>query len=211
MMTQDITQTDFFLSSLLNYFQVAAAIKRANTVHTLIEEVLKKNKAELEEKRVHLFKRLEEGLPEITVPDEPLKYILNSVLQYVILSTPPDGSIEFWTTSSVFQREGAESQPFFERYGGYVEISVIFPGKRKVVGQPEGAWVQIPIPQKGEMLDFMLLLVKRIVLKHWGKMDFEADERKGKTLISLRFPFERRKVFFRGPYRISPSAAHPQS
>jgi len=210
-MTQDITQTDFFLSSLLNYFQVTAAIKRANTVHALIEEVLKKNKAELEEKRVHLFKRLEEGLPEITVPDEPLKYILNSVLQYVILSTPPDGSIEFWTTSSAFQREGAEFQPFFERYGGYVEISVIFPGKRKVGGQPEGAWAQIPIPQKGEMLDFMLLLVKRIVLKHWGKMDFETDERKGKALISLRFPFERRKVFFRVPYRINPSTAHPQS
>jgi len=210
-MTQDITQTDFFLSSLLNYFQVTAAIKRANTVNALIEEVLKRNKAQLEDKRVHLFKRLEEDLPEITVPDEPLKYILNSVLQYVILSIPPDGTIEFWTASSVFQREGAGSQPFFERYGGYVEISVIFSGKRKAVGQPEAAWAQIPIPQKGEMLDFMLLLVKGIVLKHWGKMDFETDERKGKTLISLKFPLERRKVFFCEPYRIHPSAAHPQS
>ncbi len=210
-MTQDITQTDFLLSSLLHYFRVTAATRKANTVNALIEEGLKKNKAQLEEKRVHLFKRLEEGLPEITVPDEPLKYILNSVLQYVILSTPPDGGIEFWTTSSVFQSGGAGLQPFFERYGGYVEISVIFPGKRKAGGQPEGAWAQIPVPQKGEMLDFMLLLVKRIVLKHWGKLDFETDERKGKTLISLRFPFERRKVFFCGPDRVSPSTAHSQS
>jgi hypothetical protein len=156
---------------------------------------------------VHLFKRLEEGLPEITIPDEPLKYILNSILQYVILSAPPGGNIEFWTTSSAFQREGAGSEPLFERYGGYVGISVVFPGKRKAVGQPEAAWAHIPIPQKGEMLDFMLLLVKGIVLKHWGKMDFETDERKGKTLISLRFPFERRKVFSRGHDRIHPSPA----
>jgi len=95
MMTQDITQTDFFLSSLVNYFQVTTPIKKVNTVNTLIEEVLKRNKAQLGDKRAHLFKKLEDNLPEITVPDEPLKYIMNSVLQYAILSTPTDGEIEF--------------------------------------------------------------------------------------------------------------------
>ncbi len=208
-MARDITRTDFFLNSLLNYFHVTVPIEKANTLNALIEEVLKRNKARLENKGVHLFKKLEEGLPEIIVPDEPLKYILNSVLQYVILSTPPDGNIELRTTSFVFQREGGGTQPFFERYGGYVEVSVTFSDKREAARQPKAARGQIPAPPKGEMLDLMLRLVKGMVLKNWGKMNFDKDERKGKTGISLRFPLERRKVFFGEPRRIHLSP--PQS
>jgi hypothetical protein len=211
MMTQNITQTDLSLSSLLKYFQVTPPIKKVNTVNALIEEVLKRNKAQLGEKRAHLFKRLEENLPEIIVPDEPLKYILNFVLQYVILSTPPDGNIALLTTSSVFQREIGGAQALFERYGGYVEILVVFPGERGPVGLPGAAWAQIPTPQRGEVLEIMLRLVKGMVLKNWGKMDFESDKNKGKTVISLRFPLERRKVFFCDPHPIHPSATHPQS
>jgi hypothetical protein len=211
MMTQDIIKTDLFLTSLLNYFQVAAPIKKVNTVNALIEEVLKRNKAHLEDKRAHLFKKLEENLPEIIVPDEPLKYILNFVLQYVILSTPPGGNIELLTTSCVFQREVGGIQAFFEKHGGYVEISVVFSGEWEPVGQPAAALGRIPTPQKDGALEFMLRLVKGMVLKNWGKMNFEADKRKGETVISLRFPLERRKVFFCEPHRINPSATHPQS
>ncbi len=60
------------------------------------------------------------------------------------------------------------------------------------------------------MLDLMLRLVKGMVLKNWGKMDFDKDESKEKTGISLRFPIERRKVFFGEPRRIHLSP-HPQS
>ena len=193
-MTRDITKTDLLLSGLLNYFQVTTPIKKVNTVNAFIEKVLKKNKAQLEEKRAHLFKKLEENLPEIIVPDEQLKYILNFVLQYVILSTPPNGNIEFLTRSFIFQRETGEAQAFFERYGGYIEISVVFSGDREPVGQPAAAWGQIPTIQKDEALEFMLRLVKGMVLKNWGKMNFETDKKKGKTILSLRFPLERRKV-----------------
>ena len=208
---QEIARTDFFLTSLLNYFQATAAIERANTVNTLIEEVLKRNKAQLEDKGAHLFKRLEENLPEITVPDEPLEYILNSVLQYVILSTPPGGNIAVLTTSSAFQSERGGAQALFEKYGGYVEILVVFPGERETVGLPGTPWAQIRTPQKSEVLEIMLRLVKGMVLKNWGKMDFESDKKKGKRVISLRFPFERRKLFFCESYRTNPSATHPPS
>jgi len=209
--TQEITQTDLFLSSLLDYFQVATPIRKGSTINTFIEEVLKRNKAQLEDKRARLFKRLEENLPEITVPDEPLKYILNSVLQYAILSTPPDGNIALLTTSSVFQRERGEIQALFEKYGGYAEILVVFSCEREPGGLPEAARKQIPAPQKDEALEIMLRLVKAVVLKNWGKMDFETDKRKGKKVISLRFPLERRKVSFSEPRRISPYATRPQS
>ncbi|OGP93366.1 MAG: hypothetical protein A2156_13105 [Deltaproteobacteria bacterium RBG_16_48_10] len=211
MMTQDLYKTDLFLSSLLNYFQVTTPIKKMNTVNALIEEVLKKNKAQLEDKRAQLSKKLEENLPEIIVPDEQLKYILNSVLQYVILSIPPDGSIEFLTTSFVFQGEIGGTQAFFERYGGYIEISVVFSGGREPGGQPATAWGRISTTHMDEALEFILRLVKGMVLRNWGKMNFETDKKKGKTILSLRFPLERRKVFFYESIRINPSASHPKS
>ena len=208
--TRDITWTDFFLTSLLNYFHVTAPVEKVNPLNVLIEEVLKRNKARLEGKGVHLFKKLEGGLPEITIPEEPLTYILNSVLQYVILSTPPGGNVELVTASFVSQKEGAGIQPFFERYGGYVEISVIFPDQREAARQSEASRERIPTPPKGEVLDLMLRLVKGTVLENRGKMDFDRDEKKGQTKISLRFPLERRKVFFGEPRRIYPSP-HPPS
>ena len=202
MTTREITRTDFFLSSLLSYFRVTAPVEKANTLNAFVDEVLKRNKVRLEDKGVHLFKKLEDGLPEIIVPDEPLKYILNSILQYAILSTPRDGNIELRTASFVSQREGAGTQPFFGSYGGYVEISVTFPDKREAAGQPKAAQGQIRAQPKGEVLDLMLRLVKGTVLKNWGKMVVDKDERKRKTGISLRFPLERRRVFFGEPRRI---------
>ena len=210
-MTEDIDKTDLLLSGLLNYFQVATPIKKVNTVNALIAEVLEKNKGQLEEKRAHLFKKLEENLPEIIVPDEQLKYILNSVLQYVIMSTPPDGNIEFLTTSFVFQGEIGGTQAFFERYGGYIEISVVFSGGWEPGGQPATALGRIPTTHMDEALEFILRLVKGMVLRNWGKMNFETDKKKGKTVISLRFPLERRKVFFYESISINPSASHPKS
>ena len=196
---EDIDKTDLLLSGLLNSFQVATPIKKGNTVNALIEEVLEKNKVHLEEKRAHLFKRLEENLPEIIVPDEQLKYILKSVLQYVILSIPPNGNIELLTTSSIFQRDPGGTQAFFERFGGYIEISAAFSGAWEPVGQPTAALGRTPFPQKDGALEFILQLVKGTVLKNWGKMNFETDKKEGKTILSLRFPLERRNVVFYPP------------
>ena len=204
-MTEDIDKTDLLLSGLLNYFQVATPIKKVNTVNALIEEVLEENKVQLEEKRAHLFKKLEENLPEIIVPDEQLKYILRSVLQYIILSIPPNGNIELLTTSSLFQRDPGGTQAFFERFGGYIEISVAF------LGEPAAALRRTPIPQKDGALEFMLRLVKGMVLKNWGKMNFETDKKEGKTALSLRFPLERRNVVFYEPIRMNRFAGHPES
>jgi hypothetical protein len=208
-MSQDIENADLLLSGLLNYFQVAAPIKKANTVNALFEEVLKKNKAHLEEKRAQLFKRLEENLPEVIVPSEQLKYILNFVLQYVILSTPPEGSIQFLTRSSIFPKEG-EPEAFFERYGGYIEISVTFSGDRKPMEQFAAALGLTPLPQKDKALEFLLGLAKGMVLKNWGKMNLETDSKKGKTVLSLRFPLERRKVVFHEPISTTLSAGRPE-
>ena len=203
-MTQELGTADLLLSGLLNYFRVTTPIRKVNTVNALIEEVLKKNKAQLEEKKAQLFKRVEENLPEIIVPDEQLRYILDFVLQYIILSTPPNGTIDFLATSFIFLPNTGGTQVFFDRYGGYIEISVAFSS------DPAAAWGRIPATQKDEALEFMLRLVKGMVLKNWGKMNFETDKKKGKTILSLRFPLERRRVVSYEPIRMNLSASHPK-
>jgi len=57
-------------------------------------------------------------------------------------------------------------------------------------------------------LELMLRLVKEMVLKNRGIMKFEGDEKKAKTMISLIFPTERRKVAFYESMSINPPANH---
>jgi len=208
MVSEDIHHTDLLLDGLLNYFQGTTLIKKTNTVNTLIEEALKENQAHLKEKRVRLFKKLEKDLPETIVPDEHLRYILNSVLQYVIASTPAHGNIELLTKFSILKKGGGEEQACFGGHGGHIEIVIVFAKDRESVEAIETVSGSIPTIQKDGALELMLRLIKEMVLKNRGVMKFEGDEKKVKTMISLAFPVERRKVAFYEPMSISPSANH---
>jgi hypothetical protein len=172
---------------------------------------LERNKASLGKKGARLFKRLGENLPEIIVPDEQLKYILDFLLQYAILSMPPGGNLALLTASFIFQREVPGPQVFFEKYGGYVEISVVFSGDRERAGSWPAGLGPISTSQKGEPLELMLRLVKGMVLKNWGKMNLEKDEKHGRTILSLKFPMERRKVVSCEPRGMNLSASHLES
>ncbi len=197
--TKDIETGDLLLNGLLNYIKASTPIKK-NTVHTLIEQVLMKYRAQLEEKRIKTSKTFEKNLPETIIPDEQLEYILNCVLQYAVASTPPNGDIELLTKSFSLQRGAGGVQAFFEKHGGYIEILVVFASDRKPVGGSGTALEGIPSLQKDEALDLILRLVKEMVLRNQGMMKFETDEKKAKVIISLRFPVERRKVFFLRTY-----------
>ncbi len=200
---EDVEKADLLLNNLLDYFRVTTPIEKTDTVNTLIEEALRKNEAQLEEKGVKLFKKLEKDLPEIIVPDEQLKYILNSVLRYLITSTLPNGTIELLTKSFFFQRGEGEVYPWFEEYAGYIEILVVFVDDKKPGKKSEVTSGRIPSLQKDEEMEFMLRLGKELVLKNRGMMKFEADEKRGKKMISLEFPIERRKEVFYEPIHIN--------
>jgi hypothetical protein len=191
--------------------EVTAPVKKVNTVNALIEEVLEKNKASLESKGARLFKKLGENLPEIIVPDEQLKYILDFVLQYAILSMPPGGNMALLTASFIFQGEIPGPQVFFEKYGGYIEVSVVFSGDRESAAAWPPVRGQLSTSPKGEPLEPMLRLVKGMVLKNWGKMNLERDEKNGRTTLSLRFPIERREAVSREPHGVNPSASPLES
>jgi nitrogen-specific signal transduction histidine kinase len=190
--TEDIEKMDMVLNSLLNYIKVQKPIRKKNTVHSVIEEVLKKYQANLDEKGIRLFKKFEQDLPETIVPDEQLKYILSSVLQYAMASTPPHWNIGLSTRSFTLEKGASEIQDLFKKDGRYIEIAVVFPGYQK----PNEPGLGTAVPQKEEASDLILRFVKGVVLRNRGIMKIGADEKKTKTFISLRFPVERRKVIY---------------
>jgi len=180
------------LNSLLDYIKVHTPIRKANTVHNIIEEVLKKHQAKLDEKGVKVLKKLEKDLPETVVPDEQLKYIVSSLLQYAVALTPPNWNLGLSTRSLILDDEATEVQSLFKRAGKYIEISVVFPGHQR---PSEPASEAAPIPKEGAS-DLILRFAKDVALHNHGMMSIEADEKKTKTLISVRFPVERRKVVY---------------
>jgi len=203
-MTKDIETADLLMNGLLNYIKTSTPIRKTDTVHTLIERVLKKYRAQLDEKRIKTIKKFEKNLPETIIPDEQLRYVLDSILQYAVFSTPPDRSIAFLTKFFVLRRGGGGVRSFLEKEEGYVEILVAFTSDRKPVGRPGTVLEGIPSPQKDEALDLILRLVKEMVLRNRGMMKIKADEKKVKTIIALGFPVERRKVVFYEPISINP-------
>ena len=188
--TGNIEKMDMVLNSLLDYIKLHTPIKKMNTVHNIIEEVLKKHQAKLEEKGIKLLKRFEKDLPETIVPDEQLKYVLGSVLQYALVLTPPSWNIALSTRSLMLEKEAGEAEGPFKREGKYIEISLVFAGDQRP-SEPELGTATI---QKDEAPDLILRFVKEVVLRSHGTMKIGADEKKTKTFISLRFPVERRTV-----------------
>ena len=190
--TEDIEKIDMVLNGLINYIKLNTPIRKTDTVHHLIEEVLKKHQSKLGERGIKLFKRFEKDLPETIVPDEQLRYILNSIFQYALANISPNLSMGLSTRSFVIEKEVDEDPALIKKDGRYIEISVVFMGYKK----PTEQGVRGPTLQKEEPLDLILRFVKEVVQRNRGMMRIEADEKKAKTFIALRFPVERRKVVY---------------
>src|SRR5208337_4519020 len=59
---EDIDKMNMVLNSLLDYIKVHTPIRKTNTVHNIMEEVLKKHQAKLDGKGIKVFKKLEKDL-----------------------------------------------------------------------------------------------------------------------------------------------------
>ncbi len=193
--TKDIEKTNQLLNSLLDYVRVTTPIQRTGTVHTLIEGVLKKHQTRLDEKKIHVSWEFEKDLPETTVPDEQMRYILDSAVQYALTVMPAKGSLEFQTKSLSLQSERGDDRTWLEEDRKVIQVSVSFSGVEKPAG-PFGPGKAISVPEKEENLNFQLLLIDAITKRNRGKMKVEADGNKGQTSIRLRFPAERRKIVY---------------
>ncbi|MGZ6201986.1 MAG: hypothetical protein ACXWM6_10745 [Thermodesulfobacteriota bacterium] len=191
----DIKKIELLQNNLLNYIRINNPLIKTDTVNTIIDEELKKYQVELEEKKIKLFKTLEKNLPETAVPDDQLRYILTCLLQYVIASLLPNVSLGLFTKSLVIQRERGVDQAPAQREEKYVEILMVFTSPQTPMDQFEPA-LGSPGRQKEGILNLTLRLLDEMVQKNRGVMTFREDEKKKRTIISLRFPMERRKVIY---------------
>ena len=199
--SEDIDKIDSVLNGLLSYIKINTPLEKRNTVHFILEEVLNKHETQLEDKKIKIFKKFEKDLPETVVNDEQLRYILNGLLQYAIPSIPPSGSIGFLTKSFDLPAQTADDKKFYREDGRQIEILIVFTGYKKPVEQFETI-LGIPAVQKEEAIELELRLIKEIIQKNSGMMKFEVNEKKPRTLISLKFPIERRKLIYYQPVNI---------
>jgi len=189
----DIAKTDAVLNCFGNYLKINSPLPRTNTVHLILEEALKKYENLLEDKKVKIFKKLyEDNLPEASLHDEELRFIINSILQYAIPSIPPQGSIGFLTRSLEAQEVKDGGMSLLQKDGKYIEILTGFTCYKNGGEQLEAVLVNPASPQK-ERDDFILRLVEEIIKVNRGMMKMKVDEEKPITLISLILPIERRR------------------
>lgn len=188
---EDIDKMDMVLNSLLHYMKVQNPVRKTNTVHHLLEEVLKKYQAKLDEKGIRIIKKFENDLPETIVPDEQLRYIFSSIIQYAITSTPPGKSIGL-STKSLTSRGETESKNLFQKDGRYIDVTIVFSGPLQSTLQGSST----PSLKKEEPSMLILRFVKEVVQRNHGVMRMGTDEKKTRTILSLRFPVERRKIFY---------------
>jgi signal transduction histidine kinase len=196
--TEDIKKIDSVLNSLLNYISINAPIVKTDTLNLILEGVLEANEKPLQKKNIKIFKKLEKDLPETSMHDEQVRFILNSILQYAILSTPPNGTIGFLIKSLDAQRETFDKKISPKNNGSYIEVDIGFIGNNKSSGQSERV-SGTAHDSKEEAIQLILELVKEIIQKNRGTMTFQVDKKKPRTLITLRLPIERRKVIYYEP------------
>jgi len=199
--TEDIEKIDAVMNGLVRYVKINTPIEKKDTIHSILEDVLKKHESQLEDKKIKLFRKFEKDLPETIVHDEQLRYILNALLQYAIPFISPSGSIGFLTKSFDAETEAAAGKTSHQRSGRYIEILIVFTGYKKPFEQFETV-LGIPGVQKEEAIELELRLIKEIIQKNEGMMKFEVNEKKPRTLISLKFPIERRKLIYYQPANV---------
>jgi hypothetical protein len=187
----DIAKIDLLFDTLLEYNKIVTPTRKANTVHNLVEKVLKKYQPVLEKRETLIFRKFEKDLPEVIVPDEQLRYILDSVLQYILGLMPSGGGISFSTRSLVIQEKEDERQPLLEQNTPWVEILMVF---TQYGSSTEEEKISLGVQEhqtNQNPLDLILQLAKKMVDKNRGLMKFELAEGMDKSSISLLLPAEK--------------------
>jgi nitrogen-specific signal transduction histidine kinase len=190
------------LNALLNYININTPILKKNTIHIILEEILEANEQQIENKKIKILRKFEKELPETFIHDEQVRFILNSILQYAVLSTPNDGSIGFLTRSIEQKGTGAGEDkvvPLKDRKS--IEVLVISTGHKDPFEQLESS-AEGPPPDNEKTIGLILQLIRELIQRSQGMMDFDVDEKKERTIFSLRLPCERRQVVYYEPIKI---------
>ena len=199
---QDIKKIDSVLNALLNYININTPILKKNTLHTILEEILEANERQLQTKDIKILKKFEHDLPETFIHDEQVRFILNSILQYAIITTPHDGSIGFLTRS--IEQKGATDDkakvvPLKERR--YIEILIVSTAQKDPFDHLENV-SEDPAIENEKTIGLILQLIRELIQRSQGMIEFEVDEKKTRAIFTLRLPCERRQVVYYEPIKL---------
>jgi len=194
---EDIKKIDSVLNSLLNFINVNTPVIKTNTLYVILEEILEANDKQLQQKNIKINKRYEKDLPDTFIHPEQVRFILHSVLQYAIFSTPPNETIGFLMKSSDIHDGTVAEKTSTGNNRRYIEVMIGFNGDGKPFDQLEILSETLE-DQKGGTTDLILRLAKEILERNHGMM-IETHGKRSETLIALRFPIERRKVVYYEP------------
>jgi hypothetical protein len=126
-----------------------------------------------------------------------VRFILHSILQYAILSTPPDENIGLILKLCDFHNRTVTEETSYENGRRYLEMIIGFNEDKKPVHSLDSS-SETQGDQKEGMADLILKLAKEILQRNHGMM-IETHGKRLKNLICLRFPVERRKVVYYEP------------
>jgi hypothetical protein len=191
-MTQRFHRIVSVLDMLSSYIHMASPIIKKNTLHRILEEILESNKKKLRTENIILVKRFDKELPETILHDEQVRFILSSVLQYVINSTPPGESIEI-VTRFVHDQKGQGLISIAPLKNQYSEILIFSSYPQSLFHKSAGTAV-VPDIEKNGTSHLLLELVKEMIRRSQSKVEFQMDQMKSQMRISLKFPVERRQV-----------------
>jgi nitrogen-specific signal transduction histidine kinase len=200
--SQDIKKIDSVLNTLLNYISINTPIVKRNTIHIILEEILEANEQQLEGKKIKIFRKFEKDLPETFIHDEQVRFILNSILQYAILSTPFDGSLGFMTRSIDQKGTGTGEEkviPLKDRR--YIEVLIVSTGDKDPFEQMESKADDQAIENE-KTIGLILQLIRELIQRSQGMIEFDVDEKKTRTIFTLRLPCERRQVVYYEPIKL---------
>jgi hypothetical protein len=170
------------LSSYADYLSYSNPKRKTNTINSLFEKVLTRHTEQLEDQQIEIIKKqFAEDLPETTVPEAQLEYILDSLMQYVAHSTSPQGNLGLLTRLvDDPKRSGEENDPL-RKSRKYVEILFVFSTHGKKSDRPSSS-------SKGQGMELILRWVQEITEKSKGFMEVRPSDKNAMTFISLRVP-----------------------
>jgi len=193
---EEIKKIDSVLNTLLNFINVNTPIKKTSTLYAILEEILEASDKRLREKNIKIYKKYENDLPDTFIHPEQVRFILHSALQYAILSAPPDEVIGFLMKSSNPNNGTGAEKTSPENNRRYVEVMIGFDEAGKSDNKSQILSETPPDQNKG-MGDLILRLAKDILERNHGMMI--ETQKKSETILTLRFPIERRKVVYYEP------------
>ena len=191
--SEDIEKTISLLNCFQDFLNFNTPMKKMNTVNNIIEEILRKLEDQIAEKKIKIIKKqFERNLPETSLPDEQLRYVLNSIIQYMLHSTRPFGSIGFLTQQ--FEPSGSEGEDMslLQKDGKYIEVQIASMGdkQRELLDLVPG----MTADQSENGVDLILQLVKEIVQRNRGALTLKINSQQSMSFLSVILPMERRKV-----------------